>query len=314
MESYVNNRLARQIHNGCDFGILSDHDDLTIETIEKFADKDWDWVNLIHHRNFSVKWLQRLPDAPWEWNYMHTSGKFRMNWIHLFPDKQWNQRAISCRATVDDLKKYPNFPWVWSDVTCYSNISSDEMIENSDFPWDFYNLGFTDILEEEIRFLRFFQPRFGFANWVDFSKTVNWDVFRENLDLPWVYYRIQWDPTFKESDLDIIKSIGVDKWNWELFSRNIPLKYIKKHLDFPWIGAYVSQNLTLAHHHLSELNFDWDYSRVPCEFFPLLILEWHSANVIKRAWKQSISNPEFKLCRDRLLKEAKELVNVYINE
>lgn len=313
MEAYVNNRLTKQIHNGCDFGVLSDHEDLTIETLEKFPDKDWDWASIVHHKNFSVKWLKRLPDAPWEWNHIHTSNKFRMYWIQLFPDKPWNQMAISHRATIEDIRNFPNFPWVWSDVTCYSNISSDEMIENSDLPWDFYNLGFTDILEEEIRFLRFFKSSFVFTNWVDFSKTVNWDVFRQNLDLPWVYYRIQWDNTFRESDFEIIKKIGVDKWNWELLSRNVPVKYIKKQLDLPWIGSYVSQNPTLSYYQMKYLNLEWDYSYTPCEYPPLMILDWHSANVIKRAWKRAISNPEFKMCRDRLLNEAKELENVYIN-
>ena len=313
METYVNNRLARQIHDGCDFGILSDHDDLTIETIEKFQDKDWDWTSIMHHPNFSIKWLKRLPNAPWEWNHMHASDKFRMYWIQVFVDKPWNQRAISCRATIEDLRNFPTFPWVWSDVTCYSNISCVEMIANNDLPWDFFNLGFTDILDDEIRFLRFFQPKFGFLNWADFSNTVKWEVFRKNLDLPWVYYRIQWDHTFVESDLNIIRTIGVDKWNWESLSRNVPLRFIKRNIDLPWIGSFVSQNPTLAYHHLSKLNLEWDYSHAPTEHFTFLILDWHSANVIKWAWKKAISNPEYKMCRDRLLKESKELESMYIN-
>lgn len=312
MESYVNNRLTRQVHLGCDFGALSVHEDLTLDTLKAFIDEDWDWTLIMNHPNFNVRWLKELPDAPWDWQNMHLSHKFRMYWIQLFIEEPWNKRSLSARATIDDLKNFPEFEWNWEDVTCYSHVTPEQMMRNPEMPWDFLNLGFTDILEDEILFIRFFLDKFTRDNWVDFSQTVSWRVFRKNLDLPWIYNAIRLDPSFIESDLDIIRNVGVSLWNWEYLSRNVPLKYITKNLDLPWVGHQVSRNQTLKFHHVGT-QIEWDYSFAPCQPKEAAILEWHSSNVIKRAWKQAISNPEYKMCRDRLSNEAKELMSVYIN-
>ena len=61
------------------------------------------------------------------------------------------------------------------------------------------------------------------------------------------------------------------------------------------------------------LPLEWDYSYTPCQPPEEMILEWHSASVIKRAWKRAISDPEYKMCRDRISNEAKELISLYIN-
>lgn len=308
LRRYIDNRLTRQINERCDFFTLSTHPDLTLETIKAFRDEDWDWEALMYHSNFSVKWLKELKDKPWDWYHMHDSQKFRMYWISLFPDMNWNSRAISCRATISDLKRFPNFDWIWEDVTCISHVTPQQMMLNPHMPWDFNNLGFTDISAMEIPFLRYFIDKFTPANWVDFTMHAQWDIIKMNMDLPWVFYWIRFEPIeFYERDINIIRNTGhLEDWNWEYLSMNVHVDYILKNLDLPWVHDIVSQNITLQYKHL-EAPLKWDYSFTPCEPVTQIMKKWHAANVIKRAWKNAIANPESKMCRERITREFNEL-------
>ena len=306
LRRYLDNRLTRQINPDCDFISLSSRPSLTLETLKTYRDADWDWGELVYNPNFNLKWLKTLRDKPWDWYNIHDSAKFRMFWISLFPDKNWNRRAISCRATITDLKRFPEFDWNWDDVTCISHVTPQHMIINPDFPWNFTNLGFSDISFMEIAFLRRFKHRFNASNWVDFTLHAQWEIIKTNLDLPWIFYWIRFTPMeFAESDIDIIRKLSAPM-NWEYLSLNVPVEYIVKNLDLPWVGDLVSQNSTLKYEHMSA-QIQWDYSYTPCEPVLQIVRKWFAANKIKRAWRNAISNPESKMCRDRIAREFNEL-------
>lgn len=309
MLRYINNRLTRQINHQSDFINLSTHPDLTLDTLKEFKDEDWDWTNMMFHKNFNLKWLRVFPNKPWDWYNMHTSIKFRIFWISLFPNADWNEREISRRATIRDLKRFPQFNWDWEEVTCCSNISVQQMVNNPTLPWQFGNLGFTRILHQEIAFIRFFIDRFTPANWIDFTLTTPWIIIKTNIDLPWDYHWVRFESyEIIESDLEIF-SQNIQRWNWEYLSMNVPVDFIIKYPHLPWVHDMVSQNKTLRFKHLRE-PFQWDYSLVPCEPIFDIVLKWHSANVIKRAWRDAIANPEYKMCRERIYREASELKNI----
>jgi hypothetical protein len=308
MENYIKNRLTRQIDENSDFVSLSAHPALTIEVIKAFPDKDWDWESVVYHKNFNVRWLKSFPDAPWEWYRMYTAKNFRMFWVQVFHEKNWDMRAISRRATINDLLRFPTLDWNWEEVTCVSNVTIQQMMMYPDLPWDFQNLAFIDISFPEIAFIRRFRDRFIHENWVDFTIHTSWDIIRMNFDLPWVYYWIKFEtPEFIEDDLKLIKN--KNEWNWEYLSINVHADIIMKNLHLPWVGDIVSQNRTLKYHHLSA-PLEWDYSFAPCEPVPDVIRKWHSANVIKRAWRSAIANPEYTMCRNRITREAEELIEL----
>jgi hypothetical protein len=77
-------------------------------------------------------------------------------------------------------------------------------------------------------------------------------------------------------------------WDWNKISinRNITYDIVKNNLDKPWDWSCLSLHPNIFK--FSEEN---------------IIREYIAARKIVRAFKEANSNPEYKLCRDRLLRE-----------
>jgi len=328
LTKYVNTRLLRQIEGKkIEFVYLSDHPDLSVEVIKAHPDAAWDWESILAHDNMCLDWLIQLPDAPWNWEYvpdadrfefswilalpdapwrwelLHNADQFSLEWVNMFPDKPWNMFRVSCMPTIADLKEYQRIDWDWAVVTHSSPIEPCEMI-NNDFPWDFSELAFEEVTNDDILFLRHFKDRFDPPAWTDFTFHTSWKLIRENLDLPWNFYCVE-PVDFEEADMSIIRD-HVNDVNWNRVSIMIPYHIILKNPDLPWSVEWLSMNDSLRWEDLPTRD-DWDYSVVPCEPVENLVRRWTAANVIKRRFKMAIANPEFLMCRNRLEREGREL-------
>lgn len=322
-------RLARQINGRqVEFAYLSDHPDLTAEVIAEYPVAQWDWESIMNHDNMCFKWLETLPDAPWEWGDMtsadrwsfdwvrrlpeapwhwwelHHEDSFDVSWVAEFPDKPWNMESISKLASIELLYRYPQIQWNWAIVTSTSPVKPSEMVEHPGFPWDFSNFGFDVIDDEDVPFLRFFQERFDDECWMDFTEHAEWETIRKNADLPWSWSEIEPDEMHPE-DIQILRD-HASVINWKKMSLLVPYQIIKRNLDLPWNADWVSMNETLEWHDIDD-TFDWDYAFVPCEPKEVLIRRWTAANLIKRRFKVAISDPDYWLCRRRILREGHEL-------
>lgn len=314
-----------------EFIYLSDHPDLSVEVIKTFPDAAWDWDSILAHDNmclewlkelpdapwawgevpdadrFNFSWVQALPDAPWQWNHMHECDDFNLEWVAEFPDKPWNMFRVSCMAYLSDLKQYPMIRWDWSAVTHSSPVTTRQMIDN-DFPWDFSELSFDDVNEEDIEFLRHFKHRFDESDWIDFTVHTDWNLLKKNLDLPWCWYYIEPDD-FVASDIKLLYDHR-DEINWNKMSIMLPFKLIIANPELPWEVEWLSMNDTVAWDDLKHRD-DWDYSFVPCEPVESVVRKWVAANTIKRQFKESISNPNYEMCKRRIYRESKELEQLH---
>lgn len=330
LRKYLRSRLSRQIKGQqIDFIYLSDHDDVNLDLIKEYPESQWDWESLQIHPNFSLEWLISFPEAPWDWATMHYNEKFEKSWLIYFSHKPWNWQGlhncekfqfdwienlidapwdwnrISEKATIDVLKRWPHFPWLWQIVTAYSDISAKSMVEHLEFPWDVSLIRFDEITFEEIGFLRHFMNKFPDAAWIDFTQCASWNIIKRNRDLYWYpeYFHFESDE-FEDSDIDFLTSYPIEHLNWTRLSMTVPFRIIKQNLDLPWNFEWVSANDTVEWTDVEEFpNFNWDLSVVPCEPIEQCLLKWVSASKIKRAWRKAISNPEYKMCRERLSRE-----------
>jgi hypothetical protein len=66
-------------------------------------------------------------------------------------------------------------------------------------------------------------------------------------------------------------------------------------LDKPWDWFYLSMNRNI-------------FNYIPNDKSAELIKRWHAANVIKRLWFRCITDPNYIICRKRLMNEF-ELCN-----
>lgn len=332
MKRYLSSRLERQIQGKyIDFINLSDHPELTIDVIKKYPFENWDWESLQLHPNFNLEWLRTFPNASWSWETMHMMKSFHPSWLHIFehkpwdwfnmqkdenfnfswveqsPNRHWNWDKLSEHATLQQVSKFPHFPWEWDIVTAYSDIQVSDMMKNLHLPWDVTLIRFDKITLDEIPFLRHYQKHFDNIVWADFTMHAEWKSIKTNSDLPWVSQVFTFSPEeFEDSDIEFLRRY--QNLNWMVLSMSVPFSVIKKNLDLPWIFEMVSVNKTITYDDVEEfIDRNWDYSVVPCKSIERSLLEWVSASKIKRAWRRSISDPEYTLCKKRIENEFKYL-------
>jgi hypothetical protein len=276
---------------------------MCLDWLKELPTAPWSWREIPDCEAFTFKWVQAMPDSPWQWDILHNHEDFNLEWVAEFPDKPWNMFRISCMPYLSDLKQYPMIRWDWSAVTHSSPVTTRQMMENN-YPWDFSELSFDDVNEEDIEFIRHFRNRFDDSDWTDFTVHTDWRLIKANPDLPWNWYYIE-PEDFEPDDIKYLVEHR-DTINWNKMSIMLPYKLILKHPELPWEVEWLSMNDTVGWYDLDTRD-DWDYSFVPCEPVESLIRKWVAANTIKRQFKESISDPMYIMCLQRLAREGAEL-------
>lgn len=138
---------------------------------------------------------------------------------------------------------------------------------------------------------------------------IDWDVVRENPSKPWHYSKLssRRDPI----PWDIIQANLEKPWNWRLLTQNkgITWEIIQANPDLPWEWSLLSlnPNITLD---IIKANQDklWNLNYYKLNhLFELSrkeninsVRRFMAARRIQRTFKEAYSNPNYKMCRDRL--------------
>ena len=97
---------------------ISDNPNITIEIVEKYPDKDWDWWGISENPNITMEFVEKYLDKPWSWEYMSRNPNITMEFVEKFQDKPWNWRYMSNHMSnpniaMEFIEKYPDKPWDW---------------------------------------------------------------------------------------------------------------------------------------------------------------------------------------------------------
>lgn len=309
MKRYVNLRLKRQVGASPGSVGLSDHPDLTIETIESLPEYPWEFDTIDTHPNFRLDWVERLPEKPWSWSRLHINKSFSYTFVEKFLDKPWNWTSMSRKVTLQTLKTYPHFPWDWVSVTVCSDITPTEMAKSPEFPWRIDLISFNQIEDSDLEFLYRYRDEFTVDNWIDFTTTASWEIIKKTFDLYWVVDIIKFDSVqFTQNDIDFFKLHLEYTWNWAILSLMVPFDLIRDNLDLPWVHSLVSMNPSITYDDVVSCpHIEWDILNTPCEPVERIIRKWTAASCIKRYFKRAISDPNYKMCRDRINREFLEM-------
>ena len=108
----------------------------------------------------------------------------------------------------------------------------------------------------------------------------------------WCWYGLTRNPIIT---LDIINTNPNKPWDWCGFSMNpnITWDIVQANPDKPWTWGELSRNPSML---LSNQELD------------NIIKRDKSAQTIQKAWRHSITNPTYKVCKKRLLFEFSELL------
>lgn len=268
MEIYVNTRLLRNSN---------------LENV----------IELSHHPDLTLDVLKAKPNLAWGFHFLDMHPNFTFEWVKAFPDRFWEWNRLSTKVDIDTLGNNPDMGWNWRLVT--SVMEPSDMMKYPELPWDFSMFFIRNVTEDHIPFLEKFQHVIPDWKWAHLAKNTRWPVFKKNLHLPWIWFiadvKIH-SIEFEKDDVEIIREYEL-LCNWVKLSMCIHVDIIHANPDLPWSLDFLQWNRTT-----------WNTRIKP---FEECILEWHSANVIKRQWKRSITDPSFKMCRDRIYREFKEL-------
>ncbi len=270
MNTYVQTRLLRAEGSSTAHIVeLTRHPDLTLDVLLARKDDAWGFSLLVDHPNFTFEWVARFLDRYWDWN------------------------KLSKKATLDDVKQYPEMLTFWNwqiitDATHYKVIS-----ENPEFPWDFSVYFIPMIRDEHIPFLEQFQARIPAWKWGRFAQCTYWSTIKKALHLPWVWSLSSAKiDVFEPEDVKVLREYG-ELCNWIKLTISVPIEIIHANPDLPWAREYLAWNRSI-----------WNVPRTSIE---RCIREWIAASTIKRAWRRAISDPSYTMCRRRLQSEFKDM-------
>lgn len=268
MQSYVNTRLLRN------------------SNLENM-------VEAVSHPDLTLEVLRLRPNAGWGFHTLHYHPNFTFDWVLNFPERFWDWNRLSERVDIRTIATYPDMPWNWRIITERSSI--DCISEFHFLPWDFNMICIRRIEDYHVPFLEKFQFRIPDWKWGRFAKVLSWRIFKRTTHLPWVWFISDVNVRTEEflpEDVKIISDLEII-CNWIKLTINIHIDIINANPDLPWNRDFLQWNRTT-----------WNTKVEPVE---KCVREWVAANTIKRRWKASISDPSFKMCRDRLRREFKEL-------
>jgi hypothetical protein len=149
-------------------------------------------------------------------------------------------------------------------------------------------------------------------------------MIHDNQHLPWVWYEVSFNPNITAEILtqhpfhpwkfghlsfslpitDILSlhtAHPTITWNWRLISANKSVTYqvVMNNPDLPWDWGNLCKNsnflLSQEEHH---------------DIIAGVVMKTHAARVIQRHWRHAIANPQYLVCRRRLLRELNESQNI----
>ena len=259
--------------------------------------KDADWIYITQLPSVTFEIILQNSTLPWKLEYFINNPNFSLS---LLED-----------VNIKNMFYETNF---WKRLSCSTLLTCKFILNNLDnHLWDYKLLCKNSII-----------------SWNIFSKLL---LKFNNTKYFWDWYSCNFDYKNK----DHINSISQDNlWNWFEISKygKISVEFILSYKHLKWNLNYISENLNINIEDLVSLkkvNFyrlvnrpdiSWDHicsykHKLPwdiiCEnpaifkISPNSIRKYIAAKTIWRAWFRAITNPNYTICKNRLLREFSKI-------
>ena len=294
-----------------DWNVLSLHPSLKLKVLKRFPDHPWSWDLVTMNSNFVWMWVQEFPDKPWNWRHLSETKRFNWDWVREFPNKPWNWNVLSDNIEgMTTLTDFPDKPWNWYKITLGDHTTPHDMLLTPNFPWTINELLFTEIDEETLTFIRFYRSHYDVEAWRDHTARTPWKLIKANLDLPWILNAVKFQNSceFEIEDVRYLYDSSI-MWNWLHLSEMLDFnKIIIQCMDLPWDHYRLSKNKTVSYRDVMKFSeIHWDYNSIHLEYDKK---ELRAADIIKKYWKKSVTDPEYTLCRKIVLGD---LMNISVH-
>ena len=201
------------------------------------------------------------------------------------------------------IRKYPNKPWDWTNISLNTSLSLKDIENNLDLPWVFHRIAQRSDIT--MNFVSKHQHNFGFnglAN-ISINIAISLNIIEDNPNFPWNYYD---GVSYKKNlTLDFVLKYPNKNWNWPALTSNKGIKvseilaypnpeWWKKDLSdnptqVPWWISCISENRSLTPDDvLNNPDFPWNYLEV-CKILFMyheFDFDFVKAYVDQKDWKE----------------------------
>jgi hypothetical protein len=243
----------------------------------------------------SLETLQRY-EHHWNWERLSANQSFKWDWVRAFPYKPWDWTILSHKIlSVETILEFPDKPWDWMILTFHDTTSFKNIVDNPALPWEISELFFENIGPDEISLIRTFRSHYDEDDWIDHSSRAEWNIVRNNLDLPWSFINIKFGEDPPNDIGDIIKF----PINYIKLSRVVSFGDVEKNMGAPWSYDIISKRATIDDTKKYP-KIPWNYNFVTEEPVQNVIRRWVAAKRIQTQFRRANSDPSYKICRNRL--------------
>ena len=83
---------------------ISRNPNLTLEFIEKYPNKPWNWgrFGISSNRNLTLEWIEKYPNKHWEWKDIYNNSKLSLHDIEMLIEKN---NSPSTKMTLEEFNK-----------------------------------------------------------------------------------------------------------------------------------------------------------------------------------------------------------------
>lgn len=246
---------------------------LIIDRIHEFKD-NWEWSQL--SMNPIISWdviRETINVFPWDWEFVSANPSIPLDTIDSNPEYPWSWEGLSYHPhlTFDYICRYVNEDWDWTNITMHKNIHIEHILMSPYLPWDWKVLHYNpNIIGRLSQPTQHTQPIFPVS------------------DSIWM----------TEPELEkIVQDVHPFNCSKVTCNPNMTYHFFKKHLYHKFKNW--SSNWSQLSRNQGLLFSTSDAIKLCTEYF--------AAQKIQKAWKKCITDPDFKLCRQRLVNEFNEM-------
>ena len=318
---YFKNNINEDTINWHNF---SNNPKLTWGIIKLHLDKKWNWSHLSSLDIITFDIIKLNINLPWDYDNLSKRKNIDFNFVREFIDKPWIWYEISnCNKIPMDMVINISSAHIRLNWYNISQIYSDiEIAENIQLEWYWYKI-FSSRNRESINFI--------FKNIDHLEDTTINKIARDICYDYEIINKIPWNIIMKcenfhwnwgllsarlDLSLECLLKYHKKDWNWKVISKNkvITWDFICKNAHLPWDYDFLSNNKNITIEQIKQTPFNnWNFSvfQANPNFLSSnedLIKKNHAICIIQRAYKQCYYNPDYLICRNRLIREYKILI------
>jgi hypothetical protein len=299
---------------------ISHHPKVPTQFIRDNMDKPWNFGILSANPNVTLELIAEFPDAGWNFYYLSGNPNLTWDYIMLYSACGWDMRTLSKNPviTVEIVKNNPLWGWDMLSFVINPNVTMD-VIKNTmrlDDTFIYYTFIYNNpnATWEHIKDY----PCIKYETWINTHKCVTPYIVRTNPQYRWMPDMLARNPNF---DIATLTKMFPRSAYWLLKSYesnpNISVGDILEHgRTAEWVLDDASSRVHWREmcKSMSKIKWSWTLallSRNPTIFDCSVEIEQakrvKAALVILKWWRESMSNPEYKLCKQRLAREFADM-------